>query len=161
MYGKSQILFGWPIRPPKNPNLFKPANQASKNCNFVQISLKNNNFAPRSATLNHSASILSTSPTLPWPILRAATIALTALNISWSFPHSSLKIWGCVSFFGHPGWVPLLQSGIGLMEAGSMLTCSVAFHWCIVRKLQWYLPIFTMVQKTNKNKMSSGTFGYL
>jgi len=40
MHGKIENLLGWPIRPPKNPNLFGPANQASKNGNFVRIGLK-------------------------------------------------------------------------------------------------------------------------
>jgi hypothetical protein len=120
------------------------AHQAAKKSKFVwtdQSGLKNNFFAPRSATLNHSASISSTSPTPPQPFLQAATIALTTFNISWSFPPAHWRFgavchWGWV--FGHPGWVQVLQSGIGLMEAGNMLMCSVAFHWCIVWKLQWY-----------------------
>ena len=40
LHGKIQILLGWPIRPPKNRNLFGLANQASKNGNFVRIGRK-------------------------------------------------------------------------------------------------------------------------
>jgi hypothetical protein len=49
MHRKSQILFGFPIRPQKNPNLFGLANQASKNANFVRIGFKNSNFARNAA----------------------------------------------------------------------------------------------------------------
>jgi hypothetical protein len=85
MHGKSQNLLGWPIGPPKNLNLFGPANQASRNSNFVRIGLKKGYFALRWCRCyeipNHSASTSLASPALPRPFLRAATIALTALNI--------------------------------------------------------------------------------
>jgi hypothetical protein len=41
---KNENLLGLPIWPSKNPNLFRQANQASKNAKFVQIDLPNGHF---------------------------------------------------------------------------------------------------------------------
>ena len=73
--------------------------------------------------LNHSPPIPSAFP--PWPFLGAATIALTAIIISWSFPCSSLKIWRCLHqawVFSYSGWVWVLHPGseeINQIGAGS------------------------------------------
>jgi len=45
VHWKSQNLLGLPIRPQKMPNLFGPANQASKNAKFVRIGSKITIFA--------------------------------------------------------------------------------------------------------------------
>ena len=43
-----QILFGWPIRPPKSGILFGSANLASKNCNFTYLPVLSTNSSKKS-----------------------------------------------------------------------------------------------------------------
>ena len=79
-------------------NFFQMPHQASKKC--VQISQKKKFFTYFTKCYvwkNHSPPILSASAVPLRPFLRTATIALTAINISWNFPCSSLKIWKCLS----------------------------------------------------------------
>jgi hypothetical protein len=129
MRRKNQNLFGLPIWPPKMPNLFGLANQASKTAKFVrtgQLGLKKclicsdwPIFARLSVSTQtnyviiHSPSISSAlvpaAPDFPRPFFRAATIAFTAFRTSWSFPRSSLK--SCISVSSTvsvwPSWLSL------------------------------------------------------
>ena len=75
IHWKNQNLFGLPIWPPKMPNLFELANQASKNAKFVWIGSKITIFARLSVSTQtnyviiHSPSIPSeTGYFLPTPI---------------------------------------------------------------------------------------------
>ena len=101
--------------------------------------------------LNHSMSILSALLTMAQPFLWAATRALTALKISWSFPCSSLKIWHCASsrvstecsaILAECGWQCCSQGMkelIGQTEA--VPTCSIAICWCTVQKLPLFVNL--------------------
>ena len=83
-----QILFRWPIRPPKSGILFGSANLASKNCNFTYLPV----LCTNSGKKNHSPPIPSVVTILLRPFLPAATMALTAINIFGRFPRIALKI---------------------------------------------------------------------
>ena len=90
MHRKNQNLFGLPIWPPKKPNLFGLANQASKNAKFVRIGPEITIFARLSVSrqtnyvIIHSPSIPSAlvpaAPDLPRPFFRAATIGVIGLS---------------------------------------------------------------------------------
>ena len=89
MRRKNQNLFGLPIWPPKKPNLFGLANQASKNAEFVWIGPEITIFARLSVSTQtnyviiHSPSIPSAlvpaAPDFPQPFFCAATIGVIGL----------------------------------------------------------------------------------
>ena len=140
---KIEICSDWLIRPQKAAILF---GLASKMVNLLSdgqfVELQNPKW-------NHSTSISSALLAAARPFLQAATRALTALKISWSFPRSSFKIWNCASsrVSARPSWLSV-GGGVAVrarrnQSDGSRAyvptcRCSIAIHWCTVRKLRWY-----------------------
>ena len=103
---------------------------------------------------NHSPPILSASVVPLQPFLQTATIALTAINISWNFPHSPLKVWKCLSLrvSVRLSWlsvslIPFLIEMIFWYVNENRILSSLSH---MLNKLKSWLWLVTWVSKTNK-----------
>ena len=84
MRRKNQNLFGLAIWPPKMPNLFGLANQASKNANFVRIGPKITIFAQLSVSTQTNYVIIR-SPSIPSALVpRCARLPSAFLPCSYN-----------------------------------------------------------------------------